>query len=134
MRDLFFRDFGWKLFSLLLAAFIWYTVHKLIDEPGPVSVSSNNSLMTYSNLPVFFIATATDISVYQVQPNTVSVTVSGPSGLMDLLSTNQIRATVDLTDVEPGRNTEERVDVSVPPGITVFNVAPSRVKIMVPKH
>ncbi|HEX9046795.1 MAG TPA: CdaR family protein [Verrucomicrobiae bacterium] len=135
MREIFFKDFGWKLFSSLLAVFIWFTVHKLIEEPGPVSVSSNTSLVTYSNLPVYFIATATDISVYHVEPGAVAVTVSGPNALMELLATNQIRATVDLTDMEPGRDSDERVDVSVPPGVTVFSVVPPRVKVVAPpKH
>jgi YbbR domain-containing protein len=134
MRDLFFKDFGWKLFSLLLAAFIWLTVHKLIEEPGVVSVSSNNSLATYSNLPVFFVAIAEDISTYHADPNTVSVSISGPNTLMDLLDTNQIRATVDLMDVGP-KESEQRVNVSIPPGLTVLNVAPPRVKVVQqPKH
>ena len=131
MRDLFFKDFGWKLFSLLLAAFIWVTVHKLIEEPGAVSVSSNNSMVTFSNLPVFFVAAAANISTFHADPGSVSVTVSGPNTLMDLLDTNQIRATVDLTDVGQ-RNFDERVNVSVPPGVTVLNVAPPRVKVMQP--
>ena len=135
MRDLFFKDSGWKLFSLVLAVFIWFTVHKLIEEPGAVAASSTSKLVTYSNLPVFFVSTAADTSAYRVQPNSVSVTVSGPSTLMSVLDASQIRATVDLTDAEPGRDFTERVNVSVPPGITVGNVAPDTVRVIVPlKH
>jgi YbbR domain-containing protein len=135
MRDLFFKDFGWKLFSLLLAVFIWITVHKLIERPGAVSVSSTSDLVTYSNLPVFFISTAADTSAYRVQPNLVTVTVSGPSTVMSVLDANQIRATVDLSEAEPGHDSNERVSVSVPPGVAVFNIAPATVKVTAPaKH
>jgi len=80
LRDLFIKDLGWKLFSLLLAMFIWLTVHKIIEEPKVADASSASSSVTYSSQPVLVVATAEDVHLYRVVPNTVSVTVSGRKG------------------------------------------------------
>lgn len=42
LRDLFIKDWGWKMFSVLLAVLIWLTVHKIIEEPKPVPAPTIN--------------------------------------------------------------------------------------------
>ena len=132
MRDLFIKDLGWKLFSLLLAAFIWLTVHKIIEGPNFSTASAASSPVTYGNLPVLVVATAADMRPYRVAPNTVSVTVSGPPEVMAVLQANQIRATVDLTDIDSAPDLKRRVDVSVPAGVTLVNVEPAKVGVILP--
>jgi YbbR domain-containing protein len=134
LRDLFFKDFGWKLFSLLLAAFIWYTVHKIIEEPKAALVSPANTQVIYGNVPVFIEATAADMHLYGLNSNTVSVTVSGPPAIMDEFQADEIHAMVDLSDFDNKTKAEDRmVEVSVPWGVTVVNVEPAKLKVIPPK-
>ena len=129
MRDLFTKDLGWKLFSLLLAAFIWLTVHKIIEPKN----TANN--VTFDNQQVHVVATAADVHLYRVVPDTVSVTVSGAPDAIALLQTNQIRATVDLTDIEIAKDSKDlkrQVEVSAPAGITLVRVEPQTVGVIIP--
>ena len=132
MRDIFLRDFGWKLFSLLLATFIWFTVHKIIEQPGPVGGSTATSTVVYGQLPVFIVATAADMHLYRVNPDKVSVTVSGPADTMSVLQENQIRVEVDLSKFDPVHDTTQPVEVSVPGGVTLVKVNPAKVRIILP--
>ena len=132
MRDLLFKDFGWKLFSLLLAAFIWYTVHKLIEEPGATGPANATSSVTYDELPVLIVATAADMHLYHVRPDKVSVTVSGPENIMSVLQENQIRVTVDLSKFDPALGADQPVNVSVPGGVTLVKVNPPTATVIVP--
>ncbi len=132
MRDLFLKDLGWKIFSLLLAAGIWLTVHRiLLESPEPETTGGASSL-TYGNLPVLIVAAASDVHLYRVAPSAVSVTVRGSPDAIAVLQANQIRATVDLTDIESAGDLKRRVDVSVPSGITLVSVEPAKVGIIVP--
>jgi YbbR domain-containing protein len=134
IRDLFFKDFGWKLFSLLLAAFIWITVNRIISEPKPATVSPAASHVRYSNVPVSVVATAADTHLYGINSNTVSVTVSGPSEVMNTLQANQIHASVDLSDFDDKtRDLRRRVEVTVPWGVTVVDVEPAEIRVVPPK-
>jgi YbbR domain-containing protein len=131
MRDLFIKDWGWKLFSLVLAAFIWLTVHRII-EPKNAAGLVTGSTLTYGNLPVLIVSTAADVHDYRVAPGVVSVTVSGSPDAIAVLQANQIRATVDLTDIESAKDLKRRVDVSVPSGITLVSVDPLKVGVIIP--
>jgi YbbR domain-containing protein len=132
MRDWVTKDFGWKLFSLLLALAIWLTVHKIYEEPRNASGSAAGSTVTFDNLPVLVVSSAADVRDFRVAPNTVSVKVGGPPEAMADLQANQIHAMVDLTDIPSTRDLRQRVDVSTPPGITLVSVDPPKVGVIVP--
>jgi len=132
MRDFFFKDLGWKIFSLLLAAGIWLTVHRILLESTGAESHAAGSPVTYGNLPVFIVASASDVHLYRVAPNAVSVTVSGSPDAIAVLQANQIRATVDLTDIESAKDLKRRVEVSVPSGITLISVEPPKVGVIIP--
>jgi hypothetical protein len=134
LREIFIKDFGWKLFSLLLAAFIWYTVHKIIEDPKAAVVSPDNIPVIYPNVPVVVVATAADAHIFGVDSNAVSVTVSGAKEVMDVLEANQIHAMVDVSGVDDNsKERSRRVDVSVPWGVTVIDVEPAQVRVIPPK-
>ena len=120
LRAIFFNDLGWKLFSLVLAVGIWLTVHKIIDEPKNNAASTAGEPVTFGrtfgSLPVFVVATAADVHLYRVVPKTVAVTVSGSPEAIAGLQTNQLRATVDLTDLDAAKNLERTVEISTPSG------------------
>jgi YbbR domain-containing protein len=132
MRDLFIKDWGWKLFSLFLAVAIWLTVHRILQEPNEAGSRAAGNPVKYGNLPVLIVASASDVHLYRVVPDTVSVTVSGSPDAIAVLQANQIRATVDLTAIESAKNLQRRVDVSVPNGIELVSVDPAQVGVIIP--
>ncbi len=134
MRDWVTKDFGWKLFSLFLAVAIWLTVHKIYEEPGAASGLVIGNTVTFGNLPVLIVSAAKDVRDFRVAPLTVKVTVSGSADDMAKLQANQVRATVDLTDIESAQDLHRLVDVSAPPGITLVNVDPPKVMVFPPPN
>ncbi len=132
MRDWFTKDFGWKLFSVILAVVIWLTVHQIYEEPKTAAASVAGDKVTYGNLPVLVVSTVENVRDFRVVPTMVSVTVSGSSEVMAVLQANQIRAVVDLTDIESGHELRRKVEVSTPPGVTLVSVEPSRVDVVIP--
>src|SRR5664280_2469733 len=132
MRDGVTTDLGWKLFSLFLAVAIWLTVHKIYEEPGAASELVGGNTVTFGNLPVLVVSAASDVRDFRVAPATVAVKVSGSPEVMAGLQANQIHAVVDLTDVQSARDLRRRVDISMPPGVTLMSVDPPKVGVIVP--
>jgi len=125
-------DFGWKIFSLVLASAIWLTVHKILLESAVPADSGGGRPVTYGNLPVLIVASAADVHLYRVVPDSVKITVTGSSDAIGKLQANQIRATVDLTGIDAARDLKRNVDVTVPAGVTVVSVEPAKVGVIVP--
>jgi len=133
MHDWITKDLGWKLFSLFLAVAIWLTVHKIYEEPRVASdLAETGNTVTFRNVPVLVVSAASDVRNFKVTPAAVVVQVSVPPEIIADLQANQIHAVVDLTDIQSIGNLERRVDVSTPPRVTLINVDPPKVDVIVP--
>jgi YbbR domain-containing protein len=126
------EDIGWKIFSLILAVAIWLTVHKILLESGMPVANNGGSTLTYGNLPVRIVATAADVHLYRVVPESVKITVTGSPEAIAVLQANQIRATVDLTGIDSAKELKRNVEVSVPSGVSVVSVEPAKVGVIQP--
>jgi YbbR domain-containing protein len=132
MRELLIKDWGWKVFSLLLATAIWFTVHGVLLESATPAAPSVVSTLTYGELPVTIVSAAADMRNYRLLQAAVSVTVSGPREIIGTLQANQLHATVDLTTITNFNSTKQRVEVSVPAGITVVSIKPEMIGVIPP--
>src|SRR4051812_37242080 len=130
MRDLLTKDIGWKLASVALAVAIWVTVFKYREGTWEGGTPREN---TYGDLPVVVFSAAADARSYRIAPDTVSVKVRGSDDVMNVLQGNQIRPFVDLTGIESARDLRLQVNVSLPKGVTLVNVDPPWVGVLVPR-
>lgn len=133
-QDIVTKDVGWKLFSLVLAAVIWFTVKPVGREAGrPGNPLLGSVPRTFTNLPVVVMSSAADVRAFRVNPDMVNVKVSGSSDAVAALTERDIRVTVDLTEIESARGLQSRVTVAVPPGVTFIKATPPQVDVVVPQ-
>ena len=132
LRDVITKDAGWKLFSLVLAVFIWVTIKTVSEEPSRGGNPLTKSEYTFKRLPVLVVSAVADVREFKVNPAFVEVTVSGQPEVMGALTEKEIRVTVDLTDIEAARGLRKRVDVATPPGVTFVGASPAEVDVVVP--
>jgi YbbR domain-containing protein len=130
MRDWVIKDLGWKIFSLFLAVVVWLTVSQIREESGTPATSGIEN--TYGNLPVYLLSATADVRNYRIKPDTVVITVRGSPNVMAVLQADQIHAVVNLTGIESSHDLHRRVEVSVPTSVTLVNVEPREVDVIVP--
>jgi hypothetical protein len=132
IRDWLVRDAGWKLFSLLLAIAIWLTVNRIVLETSMPVPSGVNGTLTIGSLPVELVSSIVDVRDYRLLQNSVSVTVSGSADAIGRLQANQIHAIVNLNLTNSVITERQRVEVFVPPGITVDSISPESIGVIAP--
>jgi len=132
MRDWFIRDLGWKIFSLFLAVAVWMTIYKIRSESESVGPGAGiQEPATFNNVPILIVSSAADVRDYHVNPASVNVTISGTPDEIAKLHADQVRAFVDLTGIDAGK-LQRRVDISMPPGLSLISVDPQQVDVGVP--
>jgi YbbR domain-containing protein len=124
-RDIILRNFGWKLFSFVLAVIIWLTIKALSSEQGQTE-------KMFVNLPVQIVSGTADVRAFTVEPNIARVTVKGRPGVINRLAEREIRVLVDVSSADFNQSFRRHVDVAVPNGITVVRIEPTEVQITPP--
>jgi YbbR domain-containing protein len=132
MRDLFTKDIGWKLFSLLLAAAIWLTVNRILHETSVPAPDSSVHTVIYDNQPVSLVSAMADVHGYHVMPTTVRVTVIGPAAAMNTLQANDLHVTVNIPAASLLSGRLLPVEISTPPNVAVASIEPDKVLVIVP--
>ncbi|HEV2693374.1 MAG TPA: hypothetical protein VG347_10810 [Verrucomicrobiae bacterium] len=132
MRDLFTKDLGWKLFSLFLAAAIWFTVNRILHEASQPVTATSGTPVTYGNLPVAVVCATADVRDFRVLPTTVKVTVVGPSAVMETLQANDLHITVNVPAASLLSGRLLPVEISTPPNVAVASIEPDKVLVIIP--
>lgn len=121
IRKIFFEDWALKLTALVITLGLWFGVTglstpttKRITVPLVPSISNNTEI---TNSPI----------------EEVDIVISGDKRKIDQINRSELTASLDLTDVPPGDRvvslTPENVFVSLPQGIRLDEVQPSRIVI-----
>ena len=117
-RDLLFKNLWLKMFSLLLATLIWFTVRANL---GSLQVEVSRE---FANLPVRVMTEAGQRGAFQLGPNIAIVTVRGPASAVQLLKEADVYAFVRVPG-QPERAAPLPIEVHVPPNnIVVTHVNP----------
>lgn len=131
LRNLVSRDVWLKLFSLGLAVLTWKIVSLAIaKQVSPTAVLPiENQERTFQHIPVLVMSTAADPRIFRVDPSSIEVTVRGQSAVVTGLRDLDIRAMVDLRDIESAQNLRKRIELLTPPGITSTRPQPEEVQV-----
>ncbi|MEW6426737.1 MAG: CdaR family protein [Thermodesulfobacteriota bacterium] len=113
--DRYSANWGAKLLSLLLAVFLWYFV------VGEDKVDMNILL------PIEIVNLPRDLVISNQYKKELDVTVSGPRGIIQTVTRQNLSRKIDLSKAEPGtiviRNTPE--SVSMPRGVQILRIQPT---------
>jgi YbbR domain-containing protein len=137
LRDLVFKDWWLKLFSLILAALIYFTIYFVgINPPNegapftPAAMASGIRILDH--VPVLVMCSADEARQFRVNPEQVAVTVQGDPQVLARLRSDEIRAWVDLTGLESASDLPRHIEVIAPPGVTRTHAVPAEVRVLFP--
>lgn len=135
LKTLVLEDTLLKLLSLFLATLIWFTVSSLRGDAVALRPPALNlRQITFFNVPVKVLSSASDVHDFQVDPQHVEVTVEGSASAVGQLKTEDIRAMVDLTGLEATGDVFKKIEITTPSGVTHVRIVPKEVKVIYPQR
>jgi YbbR-like protein len=134
-RDLIFRNFWLKLFSVICGTIIWFAIHYSIAHDTGLALVKRDIIV-----PVIIMAQNRDSTLesisntgahraYNITPPDVTLTVYGPPGALEGTEVEKIKVFVDLTDFQAKTPTREYLHADVPPNVYVHEIKPIAVTV-----
>lgn len=115
-----FRDFWWKLFSLLIAIGLWF------------AMVGDQERATTLNVPVELKGIPADFEISSNAPERVTLEVQGPGSKVRDLSESRVSVILDLSSVvEPGQRTftVDQSNVFLPSGVRLNRAVPAQIRM-----
>jgi YbbR domain-containing protein len=120
LRSLILNHFWLKLISLVLAILIWLTVKS--------DLGSGEATRTFANRPILLLTDNAEHVAVAANPSQASITVRGPTGLLNELTEQDIHVYVRIHDPRQV-NGVLPVHAHVPSGAKVILITPDTATI-----
>jgi YbbR domain-containing protein len=119
VKQLFTRNLGWKLLSLLIAIGLW------------VSVAREPEVATSLSAPVDFKNMRDDLDISGNLPDGVRLEVRGPSGRLTRDNLSTVAVVLDLSDAQAGERTYSirGRNLNLPSGVVFYRAVPSQLTL-----
>src|SRR5580704_13412803 len=119
MIQLFTRNLGWKVLSLVIAIGLW------------IAVSREPEVATSLSVPVDFKNMRDDLDTSGNLPDSVRLEVRGPSGRLTRDNLSAVAAVLDLSDSQPGDRTYSirGRNLNLPAGVVFYKAVPSQLTL-----
>ena len=121
IRDIFIKNWGLKLLSIILALFIWLS---LIPEEKTFSEKTLTVPLEIVNVPP-------DMELLEKPEAAVEVIIRAPNRLINEISTANVVATLNLREASIFQREFplNETMISVPPGAAVVRISPNQVRL-----
>ncbi|HYL39226.1 MAG TPA: CdaR family protein [Bryobacteraceae bacterium] len=119
MRQLFTRNIGWKLLSLVMAIALW------------IAVAREPELATSLSVPVEFKNMPDDLDFNSSVPDRVQLEIRGSSGRLSRNNLADLAVILDLSDARAGERTYtiRNTSLNLPSGVSFYRATPSQITL-----
>src|SRR5438045_1762343 len=126
VRKIFLEDWAMKLVALVITLGLWFGVN-FVNKGKPIT-------QTFTAVPLN-LRVLDNAVVTHAQVQDVEIGVRGVDDQVYKIRRNDLVVFVDLTDLALGDHvltlTPESVSISLPPGVTLFDLQPSRIAVTI---
>jgi YbbR domain-containing protein len=120
LKSVFLENTVLKFFSLLLAITLWFFV-----------MGEKKAEFSFANVPIVLINKPADLVVADQTAQSVNVRISGSRSIVATLSSDTIKAFIDLDGARPGKTSYKNIidTIKIPNGTKITSISPAELSI-----